>query len=89
MSKITLKYILDTLAVDCGEEYMKLHSGKQDFQLTDSRMNYYENEAIQQITKLFPATKIVKVLVPEPHPNSSDYDKGYNSGYVAGRRQSA
>jgi hypothetical protein len=82
-----LKDILDRLVVNCGEEYLKLHTNKQDFALSNGRMDHYEAEAIKRINTLFPATKIVKVPVTEPR--SSDYDRGYNSGYTAGKRANA
>jgi hypothetical protein len=91
-SDVALKNILDRLVVDCGEEYHKLHSGQQDFDLTNGRMNYYENEAIKQITALFPVTEVEKevvkvVTVVKKTPNPKDYKTGYNSGYIAGTRK--
>lgn len=91
---ITLKDILDKLVVDCGEEYHKLHSEQQDFDLTNGRMNYYENKAIKQITALFPTIKEVQtvekvVTVVKKQPSPKDYKTGYNSGYIAGSRKAS
>lgn len=80
----SLKELLDQLVVDCGEEYLKLHTGVQDFTLTDARMNYYEQEAMKKIASLFPATRTIRL--PAVNHRNSEYDRGYNSGYVAGKR---
>lgn len=84
MSK--LHDILRELTSATGEEYHKLHSGEQDFELTDARMTYYEFKAIKQIMALYKKPKpIVKRYVDNSMP---EYRRGYNSGYIAGQRNS-
>lgn len=80
-----LKDILDQLVADCGEEYLKLHMDKQGFRHTNNRMDYYENKAIEHITMLFPATKTIRL--PAVNHRNSEYNRGYNSGYIAAKRK--
>lgn len=47
--------LLTKLSADVGEEYHKLHTGDQDFNLTDGRMRYYENKATDKLLALLAA----------------------------------
>lgn len=41
--------ILEQLSADNGEEYHRLHSGEQPFELTNSRMRFNEAKAKKQL----------------------------------------
>lgn len=58
-----LDEILVKLSAEVGEEYYKLHSGKQDFDLTNSRMKYYEVKAKQAIAAYVPQAERKAVIV--------------------------
>lgn len=45
----TADTILKALTSNTGEEYHKLHTGRQDFAIADARMRYYESRAQQAL----------------------------------------
>lgn len=66
--------LLTKLSADVGEEYHKLHTGDQDFNLTDGRMRYYENKATDKLLALLAAySKQREVEALEPLQRIANY----------------